>query len=169
MTYYGGEDDLIDENNKLKDEVERLKATHTAIPEEALFTLEAALAALSISSLMFSGGATEGHKEAITAARAWLASTPVATDKAVPFPRITDKGVGIYRKYRVERLNDVTGKHEGCSYFVLDWTHDKFTQPAMIAYAQACEGEFPELARDIRDHLKRYFGTSPAATEKGDK
>jgi hypothetical protein len=133
-------------------EIKRLTAAPPAIPEEVRKTIRAALCRV--------GG------PAVRDAHAWLASAPVATDKAVPFPRITDKGVGIYRKYRVERLNDPDGKHEDCNYFVLDWTHDKFTRPAMSAYAQECEVEYPELAADIRAHLKSYFGSKPVATDK---
>jgi len=63
---------------------------------------------------------------------------------------VTDLERGIYRKYEVRRLNDPTGKHAECEYYVLDWKHDKFTIPAVLAYAAACEAEFPELARDLR-------------------
>jgi hypothetical protein len=42
------------------------------------------------------------------------------------------------------------GKHEGCTYFVLDWEHDPFALPAALAYAEACELSFPKLAADLR-------------------
>ena len=94
--------------------------------------------------------------DAANVLRDWIAKCPTASDK----PK--DESTGIYRKYRVERLNDPTGKHDDCSYFVLDWRHDKFTQAAMAAYAQACEAEFSDLAKDIRAHLQSYFGDETA-------
>jgi len=57
---------------------------------------------------------------------------------------------GIYDKYRVQRLNDSTNKHAECSYFVLDLVHDRHAKAALEAYADSCEAEFPELARDLR-------------------
>jgi hypothetical protein len=59
-------------------------------------------------------------------------------------------------KYRVERTDGSTapgGKHAACPYFVLDLVHDKFAAPALRAYADACEAEFPLLARDIRERV----------------
>ena len=73
-----------------------------------------------------------------------------------------DKIRGIYRKYKVEKLNDSTGKHKDCEYFVLDWKHDKFTIPAMAAYANACEKEYPLLAQDIRAIIDKYKGIKKA-------
>jgi hypothetical protein len=63
---------------------------------------------------------------------------------------VSDHSQGIYRKYHVKRLNDPTGKHDNCEYFVLDWRHDPYTKPAVLAYADACEAEYPELAADLR-------------------
>ncbi len=63
---------------------------------------------------------------------------------------------GLYRKFvvlRADGSSDPGGKHEHCEYFVLDWKHDKFTPIALAAYADACEAEFPGLARDIRDRI----------------
>lgn len=50
---------------------------------------------------------------------------------------------GIYRKYELRRTDGSSepgGKHEKCSYFVLDITHDPHAIPALEAYAQACRG-----------------------------
>lgn len=44
-------------------------------------------------------------------------------------------------------------KHYGCEYFVLDLAHDKFAAPALEAYADACEKEYPLLAADIRSKI----------------
>ena len=62
---------------------------------------------------------------------------------------MTDKERGLYRKYRVERLDDVEGKHNDCFYFVLDTTHDPFAAPALRAYGMACRHEYPELSKDL--------------------
>ncbi len=64
-----------------------------------------------------------------------------------------DQKRGAYKKYEVTRLNDPDGKQKECEYYVLDWKHDKFTIPAMIAYANACEKEYPLLARDINKQI----------------
>jgi hypothetical protein len=61
-----------------------------------------------------------------------------------------DAKLGLYRKYDVRRLNDPTGKHAACHYYVLDLNHDRFAGPALRAYADACEAEFPALATDLR-------------------
>lgn len=56
-------------------------------------------------------------------------------------------------KYRVERTDGSTkpgGKHAACEYYVLDFQHDKFAKPALVAYADACAAEFPLLAADLR-------------------
>jgi hypothetical protein len=61
---------------------------------------------------------------------------------------------GLYRKFSVERTDGSSepgGKHEHCNYFVLDWAHDKYARAAALAYATACEAEYPDLARDLRD------------------
>lgn len=67
-----------------------------------------------------------------------------------------DKTRGLYNKFRVERTDGTSkpgGKHHGCDYFVLDVTHDPFAIPALSAYAEACEKEYPLLADDIRAGL----------------
>jgi hypothetical protein len=37
---------------------------------------------------------------------------------------------------------------------VLDLKHDRFAGPALRAYADACEAEYPLLARDLRAKLE---------------
>ena len=63
--------------------------------------------------------------------------------------RINDSQRGLYRKYRVSRLDDVVGKHNDCEYFVLDLTHDKHAAPALRAYAMSCREEYPLLFQDL--------------------
>lgn len=70
-----------------------------------------------------------------------------------------DKTRGPYGKFTVTR-NDGTsasgGKHADCEYFVLDATHDPFAIAALIAYAEACETEYPLLARDVERMAIRH-------------
>ena len=79
------------------------------------------------------------------------------------------KKPGLYRKYSVRRLKDKTRKHEYCEYFVLDWSHDKFAPVAALAYASACESEFPELAADLRIRASRAALTASAALAATDQ
>jgi hypothetical protein len=61
---------------------------------------------------------------------------------------------GLYCKFTVERRDGQSApdrKHDGCVYFVLDLTHDKYAGAALRAYADACEAEYPLLAEDLRD------------------
>lgn len=62
----------------------------------------------------------------------------------------------IYRKYSVKRLRDRDGKHRHCEFFVLDWRHDRFAVPAMLAYADACAAAFPALASDLREKANMF-------------
>lgn len=57
---------------------------------------------------------------------------------------------GLVGKYHVERIEDITGKHDKCRYFVLDPVHDPLAAPVIRLYAQlaASEGK-QELARDL--------------------
>ncbi len=66
---------------------------------------------------------------------------------------IDKKKVGMYGKFNVSRVDgksEFGEKHHKCSYFVLDTVHDKHAIPALRAYANSCESEYPLLARDIR-------------------
>ena len=67
------------------------------------------------------------------------------------------KKKGLFHKYYVERLDgkDRLGeKHWRCEYFVLDLTHDKYAIPALKAYAESCQNEYPRLAYDLSSKLK---------------
>lgn len=59
---------------------------------------------------------------------------------------------GLYTKYVIRRMDgrDAPGeKHENCTYYVLDLTHDKHAIPAIHAYADSCREENPKLALDL--------------------
>lgn len=77
---------------------------------------------------------------------------------------MSDREKGLYKKYEVRRI-DGKEKHDGCEYFVLDMVHDKFSVPALSAYAHACKQEYPELAKDLwswigRQNLGRWVEVS---------
>ena len=63
-----------------------------------------------------------------------------------------DSTRGLYGKFYIERTDGKSApgeKHDGCEYFVLDMTHDKYAVPALRSYAEHCEAEYPLLARDL--------------------
>lgn len=77
-----------------------------------------------------------------------------------------DKTRGLYRKYMVKRQDgsgEPGGKHAFCHYFVLDLDHDTNSAPALLAYVEACEDEYPALAEDLRRELVKRWGVSPHA------
>lgn len=72
-----------------------------------------------------------------------------------------DSKRGLYEKFKVERTDGSSaegGKHHGCAYYVLDFSHDKHAVPAMAAYAASCEAEYPLLAKDIRQLISEMEG-----------
>lgn len=64
-----------------------------------------------------------------------------------------DTEKGLYRKFKDIRRTDGQSapgkKHYGCRYFVLDLDHDPFAKPALEAYREACQSEYPKLADDL--------------------
>lgn len=73
---------------------------------------------------------------------------------------------GIYRKFEVRRTDGSSGpggKHERCTYFVLDLKHDPHAIPALRAYAQACRETHPELAYDLERILNAHFPAQMAS------
>lgn len=68
-------------------------------------------------------------------------------------PKMNKQRAGLYRKFDVRRTDGSDapgGKHDGCSYFVLDLTHDPYAMPALRAYAEACGEKYPALSADLR-------------------
>lgn len=66
----------------------------------------------------------------------------------------TARQKGLHQKFVVRRTDGTNRKgekHHGCDYFVLELTHDTFAAAALLAYADACETEYPELAADLRE------------------
>jgi hypothetical protein len=82
-----------------------------------------------------------------------------------------DKTLGIYRKFEITRTDGTSAsgkKHDGCDYFVIDLTHDPYAADALLAYADACESEYPLLTADLRAAAQRGgWGTLPAAPAAG--
>lgn len=64
-----------------------------------------------------------------------------------------DKNRGIYEKFVVTRTDGESRpgrRHHGCAYFVLDLTHDPHALPAIEAYADSCQRDYPRLACDLK-------------------
>jgi hypothetical protein len=64
-----------------------------------------------------------------------------------------DRYKPLYRKFDVRRTDgsgDPGGKHEHCTYFVLDMEHDRFAVDALEAYSKVCWQEYPALSEDLR-------------------
>jgi hypothetical protein len=60
---------------------------------------------------------------------------------------------GIFNKFTVTRTDGrhVAGeKHADCEHFVLDITHDRHALPALIAYADSCKADYPQLSAELR-------------------
>lgn len=63
-----------------------------------------------------------------------------------------DRTRGLYDKFWVQRTDGKSErgkKHFRCEYFVLDLDHDKYAIPALRAYAEHCQAEYPQLAADL--------------------
>lgn len=91
-------------------------------------------------------------------------AAPQAPPRTEEQARAEERERGLYRKFSVERADGSSGegrKHEFCEYFVLDWSHDPFTIPAVRAYAVACEASYPELAKSLRALAASYGGPAP--------
>jgi hypothetical protein len=63
-----------------------------------------------------------------------------------------DKNLGLYPKFRVERLlPDARKKHKDCEYFVLDLSHDALAWEALETYEKAAGREgYHQLSEDLR-------------------
>jgi hypothetical protein len=81
-----------------------------------------------------------------------------------------EQHVGLYRKYVIERTDGSSEpgkKHEKCDHFVLDFNHDPFALPAILAYAQACRKTHPELANDLFKAAGTYPFTGGRTLDDG--
>ena len=79
-----------------------------------------------------------------------------------------NKTAGLYKKFTVIRNDGSSnpgGKHYNCEYFVLDLTHDKYANPALLAYAAACADEYPILAQELRNKADPYADLKKAEAD----
>ncbi|OWY39365.1 hypothetical protein CEK28_08585 [Xenophilus sp. AP218F] len=70
---------------------------------------------------------------------------------------MTQRTTGLYPKFTVRRndgRDQPGGDRAGADYFVLDRTFDPYAIPALLAYADACADEYPQLSADI---IQRVF------------
>lgn len=58
---------------------------------------------------------------------------------------------GLEGRYEVRKVDDPTGKHDQCRYFVLDPQHDPLAAAALRYYAQRTPHR--ALSRDLHDWL----------------
>ena len=75
-------------------------------------------------------------------------------------PSKSNSEQGLYTKFRVARIDgrDVAGgDRHGARYFVLDLDHDEHALPAIRAYIESCEDEYPSLAGDLRAQVDRII------------
>lgn len=59
---------------------------------------------------------------------------------------------GLYNKFIVQRTDgehESCRKHDGCEYFVLDLSCDRYARAAILAYARECKKDYPLLADDL--------------------
>ena len=67
-----------------------------------------------------------------------------------------DQKRGLYRKYKVERMDGSSGpggRHEHCRTFVLDIDHDPHAPAAIRGYVDSCRHDYPLLALDLEAAL----------------
>lgn len=71
------------------------------------------------------------------------------------FENADDRDLGLYGKFKVERLNDPAGKHAGCRFFVLDPQHDPIARATVADYADRAFGQgYYRLAADLKIWLR---------------
>lgn len=76
---------------------------------------------------------------------------------------------GLERRYEVRKINDPTGKHNECRYFVLDPLHDPLARKALETYRfEARMAGLDALSADLRDWLVEIDGTSVGPREQGE-
>lgn len=70
-----------------------------------------------------------------------------------------DRDAGLEARYEVTKINDPTGKHTECRYFVLDPQHDPPARKALETYRfEARMAGFYALSNDLRDWLEMIEG-----------
>ena len=67
---------------------------------------------------------------------------------------LAEKDAWLEARYRVKKINDSTGKHDQCRYFVLDPLHDPLARAALAAYRDAAShAGYDALATDLNSWL----------------
>lgn len=66
-----------------------------------------------------------------------------------------DTTKGLEARYEVKKINDPTGKHDKCRYFVLDPTHDPIAREALHYYSnRAHDLGLEALSNDLNTLLR---------------
>ena len=78
---------------------------------------------------------------------------------------MTGDDTGLEARYTVRKIDDPTGKHTDCRYFVLDPQHDPLAVEALLRYSQvALDAGYVGLAADLRLWLRDVtHGRPPVA------
>ena len=68
---------------------------------------------------------------------------------------------GLEPRYHVEKINDPTGKHDECRFFVLDPQHDPIALAAIARYAQVARAEgYGALADDLTEWVQTLLASA---------
>ena len=93
-----------------------------------------------------------------------LPLTPTLTPDAVSAmaDALAEEDRGLEHRYDVKRVNDPSGKHDSCRYFVLDPKHDPLARVALAAYAdEAKAAGYAALADDLEALVKQNQTREP--------
>lgn len=74
----------------------------------------------------------------------------------------TDAQRGLYRKYELFRVNEDPDHHYQIfePFFVLRYATDRHARAALVAYAESCRDEYPQLAADLLGEATAHGGLS---------
>lgn len=69
---------------------------------------------------------------------------------------------GLYRKYELFRVNEDPDHHfQICEpFFVLRYATDPHARAALVAYAESCRKDYPQLADDLIAEVTKHGGLS---------
>lgn len=77
----------------------------------------------------------------------------------VDYP-VDDRERGLYRKYELTRVNE-DGSHlfqVFTPFFVLRYDSDPHARAALVAYAESCRSEYPQLANHLFAEVTTHGG-----------
>jgi len=75
-----------------------------------------------------------------------------------------DRQRGLYRKYELYRVDETDPTQRSLvfdPFFVLRYTRDPHARVALAAYATSCAHDYPQLAAELREALRKSDGAQP--------